>query len=322
MQVAQPKWQWLRLALLALLFTAVLVALAPLSSVYADEPDDQSILISNDGKEIVMQSFQTNMSPSFRGTGFIREKATTAVPLDGRPIRQETESIIGPDGRTQVTNTTTYPNRAIASLVMTFSSGTFICTGWFIGPDVLATAGHCVYDPFVGEFASSIMVYPGRNGAALPNGKAKAIRLFTNKCWKKTASPECDYGAIKINKQLGNQVGWFGFGWYQDGSALLDKKVNVRGYPGDKPSGTMWTMKGPIQQVTSTRVGYSIDTFGGQSGSPVYGTFNFANIGTCKPCGVAIHAYGVGATPFDTRNSGVRISQKVYNALCNWRGGC
>lgn len=325
MKSIQPMTQWLRLALFAALFAAILVALVPLQSAYADEPDGQDVLVSSDGQEVQAQSFGTNVSASFGGTGVLDEKITPETLKNGRPIRESIESVIGADNRTQITNTAKYPNRAIASLVMEFSNGTFICTGWFIGPNTLATAGHCVYDPSLGEFASSIDVYPGRNGSTLPYGSASATKLFTNKCWKTTASPECDYGAIQINSNLGNTVGWFGFGWYQANSVLQGKGVNVRGYPGDKPTGTLWTMKGPIEQVTTTRIGYSIDTFGGQSGSPAYGKFVFQSPTgpfTCKPCGVGIHAYGVGATPFNTRNSAVRITQKIYNAFCNWRGGC
>jgi glutamyl endopeptidase len=172
-----------------------------------------------------------------------------------------------------------------------------------------------VFDATLGTFATNMKVYPGRKGNNLPYGSANGVKLFTNKCWKNTGSPECDYGLIKLNKPLGNTVGWFGWIYYTQNSSLQDKMTNVRGYPGDKPEGTMWTMKGAIEQVTSTRIGYSIDTFGGQSGSPTYGKYT-VNGSNCNPCSVGIHAYGVGATPFTTRNSGVRLTQKIFNFFC------
>lgn len=312
-------------ALLACLCAVALVTFVPPPIVSADDPLGQDVLISSDGQETALENFAANVTRGYRGTGIPSEHAATAeneIPFVNRVRGMNgIESVIGTDERARVTDTTAFPNRAIASLVMTFPDGDYLCTGWFIGPDVLATAGHCVYDPFQQTFASKIRVYPGRNGDTLPYGSAKSTMLYTNRCWKKTASPECDYGAIKINKPLGNTVGWFGFGYYNADSSLLNKKVNVRGYPGDKPQGTMWTMKGTIEQVTSTRFGYSIDTFGGQSGSPAFGKFKINGV-RCKPCGMGIHAYGVGATPFYARNSAVRITEKVFNSFCSWRGGC
>ena len=50
-----------------------------------------------------------------------------------------------------------------------------------------------------------------------------------------------------------------------------------------------------------------MDTFGGQSGSPVYNNF-----GGCGNCGIAIHAYGDDGSG---RNHGTRINTDVFNFL-------
>lgn len=316
MKTQQSQHIWLRFALLAALLTALL-SFGATQPAFADGPDKgENIMVSNDGTEEAIPNAKTNVALAFKGSGTLNEQAPSETPRNGRPMDNSAESVIGADGRTQITNTGKYPNRAIASLVFHQSDGfDYICTGWFVSPTYVMTAGHCVFDPSLGTFATNMTVYPGRNGNTLPYGSATGIKLITTKCWKNTASPECDYAIIKLNTSLGNTVGWFGFGWYSQNSSLQNKQVNVRGYPGDKPSGTMWTMKGPIEQVTSTRFGYSIDTFGGQSGAPAYGKFVFGNT-TCNPCGMGIHAYGVGATPYTTRNSAVRITQTVYNFIC------
>src|SRR5215207_4101582 len=55
-------------------------------------------------------------------------------------------AIIGTDEREQVTQTTQYLWRAIASLRITARDGSqWIGTGWFICPRTLITAGHCVF---------------------------------------------------------------------------------------------------------------------------------------------------------------------------------
>ena len=83
--------------------------------------------------------------------------------------------------------------------------------------------------------------------------------------------------------------------------------VTVRGYPGDKAFGTMWTMSGSIESSAPNQLCYSIDTVGGQSGSPVYTSANHV---------IAIHAYGTGGgTACSTLNSGTRITEGLYNLI-------
>ncbi|MCC7162528.1 MAG: trypsin-like serine protease [Anaerolineae bacterium] len=327
MKTTSAKNKWARFAVLSALLILVLVAIAPLQTTFADEPEGIDVIVTNDGKKFQANVADVAFSHPYAGTGAQTFNESEATPGNGQVMQfgNQTETVIVPDGRSQVTKTSKYPNRAIASLVMTYPYGDFICTGWFIGPDTLATAGHCVFDPSTLQFPTKIMVYPGRDGNNLPYGSAQSIQLFTNNCWTSTQNPKCDYGGIKINKTLGNTVGWFGFGWTNDNNQLLNHKVHVRGYPGDKPSGTMWNMKGPLQVITKKQVGYSIDTFGGQSGSPVFGNMVFGAF-PCNPCGAGIHAYGFDQfnprPPFYSRNSGTRITPKVFNALCNYRGGC
>ena len=52
----------------------------------------------------------------------------------------------GADDRFQITNTSSYPWRAHASLRITaVDNSLWIGTGWFVGPRLLVTAGHVVY---------------------------------------------------------------------------------------------------------------------------------------------------------------------------------
>ena len=53
------------------------------------------------------------------------------------------EAIIGTDDRVQIHNTSAYPWRAHASLLLTAADGSsWIGTAWFIGPRTLVTAGN------------------------------------------------------------------------------------------------------------------------------------------------------------------------------------
>ena len=223
------------------------------------------------------------------------------------------ETVHGPDDRVQITNTSVYPWRVHASLLITAAdNSTWIGTGWFIGPHTLITAGHVVYIKNSGVpgrdgWVKKIQVMPGRNGNSLPYGSVTSSNFRSVTGWTNSGDQNYDYGAIIIPTDLGNATGWFGFGVYSD-STLVNAVGNISGYPGDKPTGTQWYDARKIASVNARKVYYDIDSFGGQSGSAVYQVIDGARYG------VAIHAYG-GATT----NSGTRIVQDVYNNMVAWK---
>jgi glutamyl endopeptidase len=223
------------------------------------------------------------------------------------------ETVHGPDNRVQIKNTSVYPWRAHASLLITAADNSqWIGTGWFIGPHTLMTAGHVVYIKNSGVpgrdgWVKRIQVMPGRNGSTLPYGSVTSASFRSVKGWADSGDENYDYGAIIAPRDLGNTVGWFGFGVYSDAD-LKAAIANISGYPGDKPSGTQWYDAHKVDSVGPRKVYYDIDTFGGQSGSAVYRIVNGGRYG------VAIHAYG-GATT----NSGTRITTPVFNNMVAWK---
>jgi glutamyl endopeptidase len=171
-----------------------------------------------------------------------------------------------------------------------------------------------VYDAFEGGWATSITAYPGRNGHVVPFGSATATTLFAVSQWTDDADPEFDYGAIRISSPLGDAAGWLGYGVKHDDAALLGARVRIFGYPSDKPLGTMWGMAKRLKGVEKHKLFYKADTFGGQSGSPIFGKLSNA----CRPCAFGVHAYGVGLEPFATSNSGTRVDATVFASLAFW----
>ncbi|MBI4675562.1 MAG: serine protease [Chloroflexi bacterium] len=312
MSLAQLCKNTVRLLLLGILMVALLGAFGATQPTLAAQ-DTPLRIVRNDGALFDIKSSALPFSPSQAVTVAPENLVNAEVGAKNLPPLGDLspESVIGADGRTQITNTTVYPNSAIAHLEVDFPSGSGTCTGWFMSKNRLATAGHCVYDAGAGEWATSITVYPGRNGGSAPFGSYTAGMgdLYTNTGWTGTGNPKYDYGLVKLGSDVGNTVGWFGYGWTSSDSFLLNRKSNVRGYPGDKSYGTLWTMKGKIQTVQKTRLFYSIDTFGGQSGSPHYGKWSTF----CNPCSFGIHTYGVGGSW--TKNSSTRITKRVFNFL-------
>ncbi len=223
------------------------------------------------------------------------------------------EIVHGPDDRVQITNTAAYPWRIHASLLITAADNSlWLGTGWFIGPHTLMTAGHVVYIKNSGVpgrdgWVKNIVVMPGRNGSSLPYGSVTSTSFRSVTGWTGDGDPNYDYGAIIIPTDLGNNVGWFGFGVYSD-TILGETTGNISGYPADKSTGTQWYDAHRLASVDSRKVYYDIDTVGGQSGSAVYRIINGLRYA------IAIHAYG-GASV----NSGTRIVSSVYNNMVAWR---
>lgn len=218
------------------------------------------------------------------------------------------ESVCGRDDRVRISPATAIPWRWIAQLIITFPNGNRSrCTGWLIGPRTVMTAGHCVYSRGNGGWARTIEVIPGLDSAVRPFGSQVATSFRSVNGWINSSDPNFDYGAIILpNCDLGRRVGWFGFASLNDGS-LRNLQVNNSGYPGDKPFGTQWFNAGRITSVGARKIYYMVDTFGGQSGSPVW------RLANGQRHAVGIHAYG------GCPNSATRITAPVFNNMLAWK---
>jgi glutamyl endopeptidase len=306
------------------------------------QPSGPDAPVSNQPKEIAAPVVKPASKPPSEGkdpkTSTPKPDGTEAVPDHRRTVKALSETftaptttlpdigeasfgappkiaeiVHGPDDRAQIANTSVYPWRAHASLLITAADNSmWIGTGWFIGPHTLMTAGHVVFIKNSGVpgrdgWVKKIQVMPGRNGATLPYGSVTSSNFRSVAGWTNNGDENFDYGAIITPTELGNTVGWFGFGVYSDAD-LTAATGNISGYPGDKPAGTQWYDHRKIASVNSRKVFYDIDTAGGQSGSAVYRIVNGGRYG------VAVHAYG-GATT----NSGTRIVTPVFNNMSAWK---
>lgn len=216
--------------------------------------------------------------------------------------------VFGTDDRVRISPATSYPWSAIAHLVITRADGqTGTCTGFFIGPHTVATAGHCVYN---GGWARSIIVIPGRDANSAPFGSqtvgTSALRTVNG--WLQFGTPLYDYGAIILpDNTLGNRVGWFGFANYDD-NTIMNLIGNLSGYPSDKAFGTQWWDAKGMIGVDADQVYYLIDMIPGHSGSPVWRTINNER-----------YAFAINTYQNPQFNFGKRINQTVFNLMLTWR---
>jgi glutamyl endopeptidase len=253
------------------------------------------------------------------------EKAFIVVGKSQQPVRRQIqtsgpfETVIGLDSRVRVLETEITPWRMIIALVMSApSGGAAFGTGWLAGPRTIVTAGHCVHDMrFFGGWADSIEVSAGRNGRTFPFGTIRATRFSSVDKWINSTDPDFDIGCIHLDEPLGDRVGWFAIASLPP-TDLVTYMVNISGYPGDRGDGTeQYHSANRILNVGERRIFYDVDTFGGQSGAPVW----IHETDGAPPLVVGIHAYGTGGTPFDlgiTANSAPRIVPEVFNQIAAW----
>jgi glutamyl endopeptidase len=239
-------------------------------------------------------------------------------PLASISNQAITESIIRTDDRIRVLDPETLPWRMICSLEIQGVSGGGIGTGWFAGPKTIITAGHCVFHPSLGGWAKEIKIAPGRYGSEFPFPKNRSItkplisrRFNSVKGWIEDQDTNFDFAVIHLDEPVGNETGWFSIASEED-THLKGLLVNVSGYPGDKEFGRFqYFASSKIDKVMASRFFYEADTYGGQSGGPVW--FQDDND---KPVVIGIHSYGVGGS--FTLNSATRINIDVFQTLKGW----
>ncbi len=222
---------------------------------------------------------------------------------------------VGSDNKTQVQSTTSFPYSAICALEITYADGcTTKATAFMIGPDLAATAGHCVYDYYSESghaahgLVSSIRVIPGKNGSSEPFGYAYASQVVYETTWASAGNTAEDWGLIKLNSTIGNSCGYMGFAYSDSYSGWPGKYVTVTGYASPSSRNwTQWTHREVVRTATDLYMTYAVDTEGGQSGSPV--------IEDGTGYAIAIHRGGDGTG----YNMGVNITKSRFNTFLSYR---
>lgn len=226
--------------------------------------------------------------------------------------------IIGEDNRQIVETTTNFPYSAVLYLEVTFPSGqTGSGTAWMISDNAAATAAHCLYDPNYGGWATTVKVWPGRNGYwSTPYGSATQTRIITSEAYVnadnwiqvggtlKNTLHGIDWGLIELNKDLGTDTGVISFAYFSD-TTVANRAIRITGYPLQYQYYQYEMLSSITDYTASTLYFNNIDVTSGQSGSPVMGLGNVA-------FGIFTDEY---VDEVDPKNYGVRITQGIYNVF-------
>jgi V8-like Glu-specific endopeptidase len=202
--------------------------------------------------------------------------------------------------------TASAPWRAVCYLEIRGSTGKGQGTGWMISPDLLVTAGHCIYDANYGVDgkATEIVAYPGRNGSNFPYQPVACVIADAHPKYRGGADPRYDIGVLKLSRKIGIEIGWFGLAVY-DLQRAVKSLVNLGGYPTSKaPQGSMWKDAGRIEGGDQHFFHYYIDTEKGMSGAPVFWSDGQQRLA------LAVHTTW---DPAKNINAGVRITGEIMD---------
>jgi glutamyl endopeptidase len=190
------------------------------------------------------------------------------------PGTSRAAAVIGADGRERIADTSVFPFSAIAYLELFDDSYTLIatCTGTFIGPDAMLTAGHCLWHE--GTWVKHIRVVPAKDADAEPFGSIYATDWWVPDGYiAGDGAEDFDWGVVRVPPDLITlDTHWMQLG-VLDTATLSDADFTpaIVGYPADKPNATMWADTAPaFAAVDASRLSYTIDTAPGQSGSAVW----------------------------------------------------
>jgi len=238
------------------------------------------------------------------------------------------ETVFPPDGRTVVSysTTTTYPWRTVCKIYMTAADGTkWMGSAAIVGPGqgghgyFILTAGHCVYMAAHGGWVSSIEVIAGYDGAqaqqyqSMPYYHAWVTNMWTYNGWIVNGDWNYDMAFCSLDRNLGDYTGWMGRMTAGSSNSIYTGILNTAGYPGDKDSGVrMYFDSDYGRTATEYKHWYYMDTYEGQSGSPVWyydGTSRYI---------LTVHAYGDDGSG---SNSGTRFNTAKFNDITTIMNG-
>ena len=242
----------------------------------------------------------------------VSTEATTSS-VDEESLQAYPEGIIDGDNQFLVRNPSLDPYRKIVRLESYFAARPLYGTGVLVGPDLVLTAAHNVYDTARGKWTQDVWATPAQNGDATPYGSYQASRVFILKKYQeeKTGNKDSyDMALIKLSKPVDVRVGYLPLTTV----VPLGSKIQVAGYPfaSDWKIGFLYSMWGQVSAQDGNLIQYQIDTESGQSGSPVLNEKNEI---------VAVHTLGfVDGNQNYTHNSARLVKQDSLDMLAFAKG--
>ncbi len=213
-------------------------------------------------------------------------------------------------GFTKITDTTIGPWLNTVYLVISTPDGIRTGSGFMIGPNTIATAGHIVYQQEWGGFANNIRVIPARNGVQQPFGSYLTTDYACGGNWYYYQDNTDDWAIIRINYNIGLSTGYLGLKWQS--SSYNGTTAKAVGYP-EEDDLHMYYSSGTVNYSAARLLRGSWSLQGGMSGGPVhtyYADTGYTAIGF-NSCIRTIN--GV------SHSEAMRIDEWIYNLFVSYR---
>lgn len=171
-------------------------------------------------------------------------------------------NVFGDDDRTEV-DASSHPYSRIVQI----AGG---CTGSFVGSNLVLTAAHCIEDQ-IGRnengyyIKNEIRIYAGQ--------KRDDVAVATSARWGDIDSnrhSSDDWAVLRINKNLGDTYGYFGFKGHLYVNSSLNNGVSLLAHHGDLPWDKLYSSSGRITyHYSSGKLYHTCDDTRGASGAPI-----------------------------------------------------
>lgn len=202
-------------------------------------------------------------------------------------VNASVERLIGRDNRRKVKYPWHYPYAAMGRV----DTG---CTGTFIGPRHILTAGHCVYNPYRRKWYRHMNFRRRKNCDPDRGIYYRWKNAVTVYGWIR-GYLSYDYAVIVVRK---SSPTWMAFGWRKP---MPRYYVATAGYPYDyRTRHCLWLGYGRLGARYHNWMTHTCDTDYGMSGGPIY---------------VGYRIYGVHVGSYGYRNLAVRINRRRFYTL-------
>lgn len=163
-------------------------------------------------------------------------------------------------------------------------SGAHIGSGTIIGPNLVLTAAHNVYQRYskgvkVGQLDKNNMTfYPGRMGNINPYGGVKIRDVYYPEEYEtadENDRDKYDYALLVLDRFIGNETGFFRINKLYNKERLSSMKVHIYGYP-EEMGKHLYGMEGFFKFDEDTKdfekdmILHELDSTPGQSGAALY----------------------------------------------------
>lgn len=173
-----------------------------------------------------------------------------------------------------------YPYRTCGKIFFNQGSGGFAGSACMVAPNVLLTAGHCVFEN--GVWSTNMAFFPsyGKRASNDPMYRIPCGRLGAWTTWTQHGDRAHDYALVWMGSNPGNVIGWLGLMWNAGTAGRVWDAVGYPAAPNPPFNGNnMCEALGTVASSgTAGTIGLTNDNMEqGSSGGPWITTFNEVN---------------------------------------------